>query len=46
MTSNYSDREVVLTIFSMSIVDPDMPLAASPAFRVPKLCQYSQLTGR
>lgn len=30
----------------MSVVDPGMPLAAGPGFRVPKLRQYSQLTGR
>lgn len=46
MATNFSDHRMLLTIFSMSLVDPDVPFAASPAFRIPKLCQHSQLTGR
>lgn len=37
MAANYSDHGALLTVLSMSIVDPDMPFAASPAFCVPEL---------
>lgn len=46
MDKNYLGFQVLLTIFLMSLVDPDMPFATSPAFRVPKLCRYIQLTVR